>query len=171
MPVTMEEVRFRLEAIEPNYGEAAAALGEEALPLLQELVEQEDPLLAPGALFLASLIAESQAIPLVEAARSSRVQLRIAAAHALIITSCEEVPTSLVDRLLSDKDVGVRKTVLRSIESSPEYSVTKEAQDKVLGVAENDPDPFLRQVAFTIFTQLDLQAGVRPKPVPIEPIE
>jgi hypothetical protein len=61
MPVTMEQVREKLEPIEPGYIEATM-FGPDAMPFLEQLANGGDPMFAPRAVHLASLIGGDGAV-------------------------------------------------------------------------------------------------------------
>lgn len=83
MPVTMHEVRERLDADEVDYAEAAE-LGAGALPHLAEIVAGEDTLLASKAVYLASVIGgDGSAAIVAEAADSGDPILRVVASAAM----------------------------------------------------------------------------------------
>lgn len=146
-PVTMELVRAHLDPEEPDY-EQAAQLGQEAMPFLLDLVAGSDPMLASKAAYLASVIGGDGAIDVLRAAsRSPRDVVRVAAGAGLRNL---EAPDPLVERLLSDEDVGVRSTTLRSIVESP----SPRARADVERIAADDPDPALRDLAEQILTEL-----------------
>jgi HEAT repeat protein len=148
MPVTIEQVLAQLRQDEPDY-EQAANLGPEALPHLARLVEEGDPELAPKATYLAGFINAEQSSEVVKmAARSSHPVVRVAAAAAL--SNLEEMPTSLVERMLDDEDVGVRKLALKSLEKKRPVGMKRKARE----VAENDPNVVLRGFASRVADRL-----------------
>lgn len=114
MAVTIEQVREILTRDEPNYMEAAQ-LGPEAIPHLQKLLGEADPLLASKATYLASMINSDQAVDVVkEAAVSEYAEVRAAAAAAT--RNLPQTPvTDVLSSLLDDGDVSVRKVTLKSI--------------------------------------------------------
>ena len=84
MATTEAQVRAYLDPEEPNYTAAAAALGPDALPVLEALVQEADPLLASKAAYLASLIPDERAARVLEqAAHSRHATVRVAAAAGL----------------------------------------------------------------------------------------
>jgi|SRR5215217_2537352 len=144
----MEQVLAQLYPDEPDY-ERSAQLGPEALPHLMQLVEEGDPELASKATYLASLINVQGSAEVVEkAARSTDPLLRVAAAASL--SNLEEMPTPLVESMLNDRDVGVRKLTLRSLETQKTIGL----KPKVEEIAEGDPNISLRQLASRIANEL-----------------
>ena len=190
MAVTLEQVKNILTRDEPNYMEAAQ-LGPEAIPHLQQLLREEDTLLASKAAYLASMINSDQAVDVVkEAAASEHVNVRAAAAAAT--RNLPQVPvTDVLGTLLDDGDVSVRKVTLKSIsalsasgadfgEAKPKAArkgaakkgakkgaakkgAKKAAADeeedtsllaKVRRLAEEDADPYIREIASETLDQL-----------------
>lgn len=115
MAVTIEQVKDILTRDEPNYMEAAQ-FGPEAIPHLQKLLQEADPLLASKAAYLASMINSEQAVDVVkEAATSEHAQVRAAAAAATRNLLQQKPVTDVLSSLLDDGDVSVRKVTLKSI--------------------------------------------------------
>ena len=137
-----DEVRAQLEREEPDY-DAAARLGPAALPVLEQLIQGEDTLLAAKAAYLASLIPgpERRAV-LQTAANSAEPTVRVAAAAGLRNLSESEAAV-VADGLMGDDDVGVRRQVLRSVAGSSSARIA----DRVRQIAERDPDDGLRRMA------------------------
>jgi hypothetical protein len=61
MPTNMNEVLAYLEPDEPNYAQAAK-LGQDALPYLKEIIDNQDVMLASKAAYLVSLIKSDESI-------------------------------------------------------------------------------------------------------------
>lgn len=142
MPITMKEVRARLDADEVDY-RGAAALGPEALPHLSELAQGPDTMLASKAAYLASLIPGEPSARILSAAGSRPEPVVRVAAAAGLKNVPEEQAGPLLDRLLGDPDAGVRKTALKSAAGF----VSAAMRARVQRVAERDPAPFLREMA------------------------
>lgn len=142
MATTMEDVRAHLDPEEVDY-EAAALLGPDALPVLDQLVHGDDPMLASKAAYLASLIpGDQRAAILADAAASPLATVRVAAASGLANLD-EPQAERLADGLLTDDDVGVRKQALRSVSGFASASMA----ERVRRVAELDPEEHLRSMA------------------------
>jgi HEAT repeat protein len=138
----MEEIRGWLDPDEVDYGRAAR-LGPDALPLLHELAQGSDVMLASKAAYLASLIGgEGSMAVLTAAARHSEPAVRVAAASGLRNLE-ESALERLAEPLLDDEDVGVRKVALHSVagfESAP-------LRERVQRMAQEDPEPAIRELA------------------------
>lgn len=118
MAVSMEDVRAALDPEEPDY-EAAARLGEEAMPHLQELAGGPDPMLASKAVYLAGLIGGDDAGEIVlTAAHDDDAAVRVAAASSTRRLSADATEAVLID-LVADSDPGVRKMAHRAIPQRP----------------------------------------------------
>lgn len=175
MAVTLEQVKNILTRDEPNYMEAAQ-LGPGAIPHLQKLLQEADPLLASKATYLASMIKSDQAVDVVkEAAVSEHAEVRAAAAAAT--RNLPQMPvTDVLSGLLDDGDVSVRKVTLKSIsalgasgadlgEAKPKAGAKKGAHKaapdedtsllgKIRRLAEEDADPYIREIASDTLNQL-----------------
>ncbi|MFG1703625.1 hypothetical protein ACFLIM_10565 [Nonomuraea sp. M3C6] len=146
MPVTMEDVRRFLDADEVDYVAAATAFGSAALPHLERFAQGPDVMLASKAVYLASLVGGAGASGiLATAADSPQPPVRVAAASGLrnLAEAAAGEVGPVADRLLGDDDVGVRKVALASAAGLG----TAEMTDRVRQVAENDPEPVLRDLA------------------------
>jgi HEAT repeat protein len=148
MPLTLEKVRDELEAEEPDYVRLAA-LGPDALPHLLTLVQEAHENISAKAAYLASLIASEQSVAvLAEAAKSPIDTVRIAAASGL--RNIEPAAASpILDTILGDADVGVRKAALRS---TRELGVSL-ARERVEQVSREDPVEALRRLALEMLAE------------------
>jgi len=147
----MQQVRAQLDRDEPDYP-AAARLGPEAFPHLRQFAQGDDPMLASKAVYLASLIGTEQSVAIVnEAAGKPNPIVRAAAAGAL--RNLDQAPNQLLNSLLNDQDVGVRKVALRSVEAS-RPSLPADVATNVRDMAVNDPNPHLRQLAGGVINRL-----------------
>lgn len=143
MAITMKDVRFWLDAEEPDYAGAKRKLGAAAVPYLLELVQGGDLGLASKATYLASMIKSEQSAAVLEAAAATNEPvLRVAAASG--IRNLPKVQAERVlDLLRNDPDAGVRKVVLKSAVRLRSPQVAAKLQQMV----ETDPEPFVRELA------------------------
>jgi HEAT repeat protein len=143
MSITMKDVRAHLDREEPEYQKALKELGPEAIPLLQELVKGKDVMLASKATYLASLIGGSKSADVLEAAaKSDEPVVRVAAASS-IKNLPEALASKLTDRLLDDKDFGVRKITLNAVSASGSAAL----KAKIEKIAKTDPESLIREMA------------------------
>ncbi|MGH3785040.1 MAG: HEAT repeat domain-containing protein [Pseudonocardiaceae bacterium] len=146
MAVTNEQVKAVLDRDEPDYEEAAAQLGPEALPLLQRFVAGGDPNLAAKAAYLAGRIGDPEAAPILElAAGSADPGIRAAAASGAqhIGMAAESVLLTLLD----DDDPAVRKTALRATPPQPSEDLVA----KLRVLRDVEPEPMVREMAAEAF--------------------
>ena len=104
-----EQVRKRLDVDELDYPELAHELGPTVVPVLLELVSEDDPRIAPRAAYLASLFDTDEAAEvLAQAAQSRHDATRVAAAASLSNIASAKVNSQVFIDLLRDPDPGVR---------------------------------------------------------------
>jgi HEAT repeat protein len=143
MAITLDEVRANLQPEELDYPGAAERLGPEALPHLQQLAESPDVMIASKATYMASLIRGELAPRIIEAAgRRPEPAVRVAAATGLKNLH-EHEAEPIVDRLLGDNDIGVRKMAVKSIGSFASPSM----KTRLRQTAERDPEAHIRDLA------------------------
>ena len=142
MPITKQEVIKRLGADEPKYA-ALAKMGPEAVPHLRALIKGDDMGLAAKATYLASVIQTEEAIEaLTDAVMSPHAIIRVAAAAGLgNLSARRAIP--LAERLLEDKDAGVRKFAVRAA-SKVRLSAL---EPKLRAIAMQDNVQSLRRIA------------------------
>lgn len=151
MAVTREDVLARLAPEEPDYQAAAAALGQEATPVLVALVAEGDEFLVARVVSLAGTIGGACAEQVIEAARRHRSPLvRIQVAAAARTLPAATLP-GVVLPLLADEDVSVRKYALDAAAASrgPAAQALREAVERMRTA---DPEPFLREKAVRLMT-------------------
>jgi HEAT repeat protein len=104
-----EDIRKRLDVDELDYLELANELGPSVVPVLHELVSEDDQRVAPRAAYLASLFDTDDAAKVVaKAAQSRHDATRVAAASALSNAVAAKVESQVYIDLLRDHDPGVR---------------------------------------------------------------
>lgn len=138
-----EKLMAFLQQEETDYT-AAAQLGDEAMPLLREIIKGNDERLASKATSLAGMITSDQkADVLTEAAQHPSVVVRVAAAAAasqLNAGQAEKVLNHLVD----DTDVGVSKFTMRSIQAK---NLTRNFQSKLQAISDSSSNTAIKQMA------------------------
>jgi HEAT repeat protein len=150
MSITMKDVRVQLDRDEPDYKEAAM-LGQDAIPYLSELVKGPDAMLASKAAYLASLIKSENSIAVLEEAASSpEPVVRIAAASGIRNLS-EQGASRVLDLLIEDRDLGVRKVTLKAVSGFRSPAL----RAKVKKLADEDPEPFIRDLASSTASKME----------------
>jgi HEAT repeat protein len=149
MTVTMVQVRAALDPEEPDY-EQAAQLGPEAIPHLEELVGETDALLASKAAYTASLIEDPRSADILrKAAASDRAEVRSAAAGGASNLS-PSAASDVLQPLLTDRDVSVRKVALKSV---PEEAPSG-LQATIQSLSEADSNPAIRELSSQVADRL-----------------
>jgi hypothetical protein len=141
----LEDIGRELGVDEPDYPVLAEKLGTDALPQLEELVASGDPRIAPGAAYLAGLIASGTCDKVVLLALDSDLAVVRVAAAATLTTLHSAAATRIVKKLFSDPDVGVRAWAVR-------YGAASRALGQhVRAAAVDDPDPAIQDLAARLF--------------------
>ena len=149
MPVTTEDVLRALRPDEPRYSTAARRLGDEAAPVLSELVRGADVEFAAKAASLAGFLSADAALPvLAQALAHADPAVRIAAAAAL--GRQPDLAADLTGQLLRDRDVGVRKWTLRSLATTQPPGL----RSHVERLAAEEPVPAVRDLAGQVVDRL-----------------
>lgn len=144
MAHTREAILAALMPDEINYNAVAEQLGAEAVPILTELIDEGDPMIAPKATFLVARIPSdgtSEAILL--AARGKEPLVRLAAATVAPALGSADA-RDVLGRLLEDDDVGVRKQALGAI--AP-YRGNAEVDVQLERMSQSDAEVALRELA------------------------
>ena len=142
MSITMQAVRAWLDADEVDYANAKK-LGSAAIPFLMELVQGGDLGLASKATYLASLIKSKQSADVLEAAAARDEPVVRVAAASCIRNLSQTQAEHMLDRMIDDPDVGIRKVALTSAVNLTSPKVAAKLQQ----MAETDPEPFVRELA------------------------
>lgn len=124
MAMSMQEIRSRLSSIEGD-AQMYVDLGPDEVPLLVELLDDEEAWMASRAVYALTRIATPEALAAVEEALDSgRDEVRVAVA-----VSANVLPSEAADRvltkLLTDREVGVRKFAVESVTPDNEERVRR----------------------------------------------
>ena len=142
MSVTMEQVREKLEAIEPDYAEAAT-LGPDTMTFLEQIANNTKDRLAPAAVYLASLIGGDGAMRLLLSAASSPITAIRFQAVAGVRNLPKEQAEEILFKALDDSDFGVRNVALKSIKAITAMPVA--IQKRIKTLSQCDPEQFIRE--------------------------
>lgn len=148
MTVTLQQVHTVLDPDEPDYAKVKG-LGEDALPLLDQLVHGGDPMLASKAAYAAGLIGGPRAVPVLHAALSNpQATVRVAAAAGVKHLS-DAAATLLLDQVLRDHDRGVRRQALHAAAGRRDPTIRAHLKR----ISDSDEDPAIRAEALEILRQ------------------
>ena len=142
MTMTMDELRAQLSSIEPDES-TYAGIGPDEVPLLRELLDDDEAWLAARAVHALSRIDDPAAQDaLAEAAGKPRMEVRVAVA-----TSSANMPAETSDQvlagLLADDHSAVRKWAINAVSERNSAAV----REQVTALAANEPDDRLRGLA------------------------
>jgi HEAT repeat protein len=148
---TFKDIRRELNQDDQlDYLGLASDLGPDALPALEELVDDDAPRIAASAAYLAGLIAAPASRQVVaKAFGKDHPVVRVAAAATLPTLAGRDV-AGLAEKLLRDEDVGVRA---RAVRSAPWFD-DEAVAERVRAIAAADPEPALRDLAARILAKM-----------------
>ena len=136
------ELRERLSAIEPNET-TFEGISELDLPALVELLGDDEPWLAARAVFAIAIVGGAEAISILNRATTSdREEVRVAIAASASRMAPEDADI-LLERLLDDPSVGVRRFAVESVSAGNGDHIRQRMRE----LARSDSDPYLRSVA------------------------
>lgn len=136
MPHTKEELIKLIDLDEPDYPSIVAKLSLEDIPLLIELSKDPNLAIATKAIScLGMMNAEKAVVGIQAAVVSANPVLRVAAAHALRNSAALPSAVRLIDKLLDDSDIGVRKFALKAVNHANIKSL--KAKVEKMNVKEN----------------------------------
>ncbi|HEX8249371.1 MAG TPA: HEAT repeat domain-containing protein [Pyrinomonadaceae bacterium] len=139
---TLQEVRNILSDIEPDEG-MYAKLDVEDIPHLKTLLGDEEAWMASRAVFALSRLETEEAHNLViEAAKDSRSAVRVAAAVSSSLLPAKAAD-KLLDTLIADKDVSVKRFAITSMSKNASAKLVKKLAD----ISANDANEFIRTVS------------------------
>lgn len=143
MALTPLELRLRLSSDEPDYAQLAPQIDDSLLPVLGQLANDPDSMLASKAVYLASLINKPQAHRIVETASDSpRPLVRIASASALVNLP-DSVRNPIADKLLDADDVSLQKLAIKSVQRSAPAHL----KQKIERISRENPSELIRNLS------------------------
>ena len=151
MPFTKDEIIKMINLDEPEYEVIVSKLKEDDIPTLIELTNHENPAIATKAISCLGLMKNEKALKgLSEAVSHPDPVRRIAAAHSLRNMASIQGSVQLLEKLLDDKDVGVRKFALKTVE----VGNFKSLKEKVRVSNQNEINPTLKTLGENIIEKL-----------------
>jgi len=147
---TLDQVRSSLDRDELDYTALAVDYDASVIPLLEQLVTEDDPRIAPKAAYLAALVdGEGSERVVALASRSRQDVVRVSAAAALAVLPTQHV-SEIAGRMLADPDVGVRARALKSAAANG----GPELQARIRQMATDDDLPQMRELAGALAAQM-----------------
>jgi len=117
MPKTKEEIIKIFHRAYADYAKLIDSLDDEDYPIVESLIDDNNPYLAGKVVSYIGLLKTQKALSgLAIAARSQNPSIKAVAAHALKNFTNFPEAISLIEKLLDDRNVGVRKFALRTVD-------------------------------------------------------
>lgn len=151
MPFTKEEIIKMINLDEPDYEAIVKKLTADDIPILVELSKHENPAIATKAISCLGLMKNEKALQgLKDAVSHPDPVRRIAAAHSLRNMTAVPGSVQLLEKLLDDNDIGVRKFALKTVEAGNIHSL----KEKVRVINQKEVNPALKTLGESIFQKL-----------------
>ena len=117
MPKTKEEIIKIFHRAMPDYAKLIDSLEDEDYPIVESLIDDDKLYLAGKVVSYIGLLKTQKALSgLAIAAKSQKPSIKAVAAHALKNFTNFPKAISLINKLLDDPNVGVRKFALRTVD-------------------------------------------------------
>ncbi len=151
MPFSKEELIKMINLDEPDYQAIVSKLSADDIPMLVELTKHENPAIATKAISVLGLMKSEQALKgLTDAANNANPVMRIAAAHSLRNLAAVQGSTQMLEKLLDDHDLGVRKFALKTVEAANITSL----KEKVKSMNLKEVNPEIKALGENVFKKL-----------------
>ena len=151
MPMTLEQLRYQLSAIEPN-DSTYTGIGPSEIPLLDQLLQDEEAWRASQAVFALSRVPDAKAVTILsQAAADPREEVRVAVAASTSNLNPNDA-NSILLKLLNDTELGVRKFAIKAVSSAHNAAVHTKVQE----LETQDPIPAIRDIAKSKVQELKL---------------
>jgi HEAT repeat protein len=151
MPKTLEQLRHQLSAIEPDDG-TYAGIDPSDIPLLEQLLQDNEAWMASRAVFALSRLSDSSAVAAwSRAAADPRPEVRVAVAASVSNLKPSDANDILL-KLLTDAELGVRKFAVQSVLGAHNAAVHAKLRD----LETQDSAPWIREIAKSKLRELKL---------------
>lgn len=152
--MTLQQLKYQLSAIEPDE-HMYEGIEPSEIPLLAQLLNDEEPWMAARAVFALSRIRDPGALTILsQSVTDSRPEIRV----ALAASTSNLQPTQANDillTLLADTELGVRKFAIKSVSETHNAVV----HTKLRELANQDPVPWICDFATKRLQELNLQSS------------
>lgn len=151
MPLSKEELIKLINVDEPDYPSIISKLSEEDIPTLVELSKDANPAIATKAISCLGLMKSERALRgLQEVVNHEDPVRRVAVANSLKNMIAIQGSVQLLDHLLDDNDVGVRKFALKTVESGRVLQL----KEKVKTLTQREANPALKSLSQQVLQKL-----------------
>jgi HEAT repeat protein len=149
--MTLEQLRNQLSAIEPDES-TFEGIGPSEIPLLEQLLHDEEAWIASRAIFALSRIADNEAVKILSrAVTDPRPEVKVAVAASVGNLKSEDSNDILL-KLLNDTNLGVRKFAIQSVSDTHNAVI----HTKLRELETRDPAPPIRDIAKSKLQELKL---------------
>jgi HEAT repeat protein len=151
MPMTLEQLRNQLSAIEPD-DSIYAGIGPSEIPLLEQLLQNEEAWIASRAVFALSRVPDIRAVTILSRiVADPRQEVRVSVAASVSNLRPSDANNILL-KLLDDTDLGVRKFAVQAVSGTHDAAVHAKLRD----LEARDPALPIRDVARDRLRELNL---------------
>jgi HEAT repeat protein len=151
MPFTKDELIKMINLDEPDYPEIVSKLTQDDIPILVELTTANNPAIATKAISCLGLMKSAKALQGLEsAAKHPDPVRRIAAANSLRNMTTVQGSTQVLEKLLDDTDIGVRKFALKTVEAGNVSAL----REKVRAISLKEANPTLKSLSENVLQRL-----------------
>lgn len=151
MPMTLEQIKNQLSAIEPDDG-MYSGIGPSEIPFLEKLLQDKEVWMASRAVFALSRVSDAKAVRILSrAVADPRQEVRVAVAASVSNLKPRDANNILL-KLLIDPELGVRKTAIQAISGTHDAAVHAKLRD----IQTRDPAPAIRDIAKDRLRELKL---------------
>ena len=152
MPHTKEELIKLIDLDEPDYTLIIKDLKPDDIPLLIELSGDANLAIATKSVSCLGLMNSDKAVAGIKvAADHANPVMRVAAAHALKHSASLPSAVKLIDHLLDDQDIGVRKFALKTVQHANIISL----KAKVQQMNEKENTELMKTLSRDVFQQIN----------------
>ncbi len=153
MAHTKDELKKMIDLDEPEYPIIVSKLTADDIPLLIELSREANMAVATKAVSCLGMMNTDKAVDGIKiAAAHNNPVMRVAAAHALKNSSALPSAVKLIDTLLDDQDVGVRKFALKTVD----HSNIKSLKAKVKAMGDKETTDLMKVLSKDVYKKINL---------------
>jgi HEAT repeat protein len=153
MAHTKDEIKKMIDLDEPEYPIIVSKLTADDIPILIELSGDANMAVATKAVSCLGLMNTDKAVDGIKiAVAHNNPVMRVAAAHALKNSAGLPSAVKLIDTLLDDKDIGVRKFALKTVD----HSNIKSLKAKVKAMGDKETTDLMKVLSKDVYKKINL---------------
>jgi HEAT repeat protein len=153
MAHTKDEIKKMIDLDEPEYPIIVSKLTADDIPILIELSGDANMAIATKAVSCLGLMNTDKAVEGIKiAVAHNNPVMRVAAAHALKNSATLPSAVKLIDTLLDDQDIGVRKFALKTVD----HSNIKSLKAKVKAMGDKETTDLMKVLSKDVYKKINL---------------